>query len=310
MAVHPNNGPNNGPDGAKCGCFPNQSVILVPQPRQTPQEVTIFGRKVRNIRTEGVCHTVVPLISFTPSNLNNSLLECNQNVSSPKLIISTTNYTLYQPLGDHVRAKCILMNPLRDSEPFIIQHILKNNPKKKMHQWDVCKLAEKIYREPNAGGKSINSEAFSVNVLDQLYGITDIISEMEVQYVWYNYKKCDYVCTLFGQRVGVSVTRAMGYPNHTYFTSEDAQRLLKKKISGLLVARDGVINKYNFDKCILHMWCESLEIADIIKQEHENLDECVKDDIIIVLTVTKPYTSPFIYYDKDFDIIQQRVLSE
>lgn len=200
------------------------------------------------------------------------------------------------------------MDPLRSSEPYVIQHTLENNPKKKMHEWDACRYAQKIYSEPNAGGKSINSEAFSTNILDQLYGITNIIPEMEIEYKWYNYKKCDYLCTIFGQQVGVSVTRAMAFPDPSFFTPEDAQNLLKKKISGLLVAREGVITKYDFRKCILHMWCESSRIAEIIKKEYSTLDEYTKDNIIIVLTVTKPHTSPFIYYDKDFDIIRERVI--
>jgi len=245
-------------------------------------------------------------------NLNLAFFEKeSKNVlSDSNLVIGTSNYTILQPLKDHLRAKSILSTPGRGTEPFILHHTLKNNPQKSFKDWDTCKYARKLYCEPNAGGKSMNSEAFSVNVLNELYGVNQILTEMEVEYIWYNYKKCDYICTIYEQQVGVSVTRAMGFPDPSHFSEDDADKLLKKKINGLMVARDGVIDKYNFDKCILHVWCESQRIADIIKYRYSLLDLDIKEDIIILLTVTKPFSSPFIYYDKDSDIIRSRVIRE
>lgn len=204
--------------------------------------------------------------------------------------------------------KNALENPDGIKDPIIIQHTLRSKPKKQMHEWDVCEFAKKIYLEPNAGGKSVNSEAFSTNILNEIYGVSDIIPEMEVEYIWYNYKRCDYLCTIYGNRVGVSVTRAMAYPNPSYFTLDDAERLLKKKINGLLVAREGVCTKYDFKKCILHIWCQSEGIAKIIQDYYNTLDYETRDDIIIMLTVTEQSSSSqFIYYDKHSDFIRERI---
>ena len=263
--------------------------------------------------TQPVVSTTQPVVSTTQPVVSplNPKLDNSPPLVRPNYIVYNTNYSIIQPLETHIRAKNLLSTTGKNTSPLVVQHTLRSNPNRQhIKDWDVCEYARKIYCEPNAGGKSINSEAFSVNVLNELYGITDILSEMEVEYIWYNYKKCDYICTIFGQRVGVSVTRAMGYPDPSHFTVEDADRLLTKKINGLLVAREGVLTKYDFDKCILHMWCESKGIADTISERHALLPDEVKDNILVVLTVTKPYSSPFIYYDEDADIVRERILSE
>jgi hypothetical protein len=263
----------------------------------------------------------VPVGPVAPYNLNGtkkrdgilkiSLNGTNgTNIQSDNVTICTSNYTILQSVETYNRSKQLLSTPGRGTAPYIFNHTLINNPDKNFIDWDTCEYARKLYMEPNAGGKSMNSEAFSINILNELYDVDCILTEMEVEYIWFNYKKCDYICKIYGQQVGVSVTRAMSYPDPSYFTSDDADKLLKKKMSGLMVARDGVIDKYNFDKCILHIWCESQGIADIIKKQYDLLDTETKDDIIILLTVTKPFSSPFIYYDTDSQTIRERIINE
>ncbi len=62
----------------------------------------------------------------------------------------------------------------------------------------------------------------------------DVVTEMEVEYCSMNWKKVDYICTLYGRRVGVSVTRAMSYPDPDAFSPQAAYRLLHKKLFGLV----------------------------------------------------------------------------
>ena len=81
----------------------------------------------------------------------------------------------------------------------------------------------------NAGGKSEISEALSINYFEKIFGAHSIILEMEVEY-WIDYSMVDYVCTVGQHRIGVSVTRAMGYPEESIFTAETAKYLLRRKI--------------------------------------------------------------------------------
>ena len=56
-------------------------------------------------------------------------------------------------------------------------------------------------------------------------------TEMEVEYFPEGGSITDYVCEVYGTRLGVSVTRAMKYWGGEY-TLEDACHLLNKKLKG------------------------------------------------------------------------------
>ncbi|OQR84374.1 hypothetical protein THRCLA_23078 [Thraustotheca clavata] len=47
----------------------------------------------------------------------------------------------------------------------------------------------------------------------------------------------DYLCTIAKERIAVSVTRAMKFPNPNAWKSADTIKLLRKKLSGLVIAR-------------------------------------------------------------------------
>ncbi|KAG6553000.1 hypothetical protein Mapa_005337 [Marchantia paleacea] len=137
--------------------------------------------------------------------------------------------------------------------------------------------AQRVLHEPNAGGSSSISESLSVEYFARRFQARDIVTEMEVEYCMKNWKKVDYICTLYGERVGVSVTRAMSYPNPEQFSKDTAYKLLYKKLFGLVVARHGVKEKHNFSRCILHIWCETHSAAKLLeilyprKNQHSTL---------------------------------------
>lgn len=58
-------------------------------------------------------------------------------------------------------------------------------------------------------------------------------TEMEVSYFPEGGSITDYVCDIFGTKVGVSVTRAMKYRGE--YTEEDATNLLTKKLKGTYI---------------------------------------------------------------------------
>jgi len=131
--------------------------------------------------------------------------------------------------------------------------------------------ATRVVLEPNAGGKSVVSEALSVEYMAQRFRATDVQTEMELKYWSEHWKKIDYSVRVGNVRVGVSVTRAMGFPTQAEFTMEDARRLLKKKLFGLLVARAGIDESCRFGVAVLHVWCQSKRIAALLRQHFEEL---------------------------------------
>ena len=91
-------------------------------------------------------------------------------------------------------------------------------------------------------------------------------------------------------RVGVSVTRAMGFPTPERFTRAWADSLLAKKLYGLIVARNGVNDNHTFFKSILHCRAQTQQIADYVREAYEALDVNdyglnIKGDVLLVVTV-------------------------
>lgn len=159
--------------------------------------------------------------------------------------------------------------------------------------------ATRVRTESNAGGTSTVSESLSVEYFVRRFQAKDIVTEMEVEYCSLNWKKVDYICTIYGQRVGVSVTRAMSFPNPSDFSTQMAYKLLHKKLFGLVVARHGVSKRHNFSQCILHVWCETPETSCILQQEYEGVSKelDIVNDVIMVLTVAKGWHARSIFYE-------------
>jgi hypothetical protein len=208
-------------------------------------------------------------------------------------IAFTESYVIRCSIREH--ASTLLSIWERESQGGIFQHHYKAT--KKLEHFKLSDDAIKIYKEPNAGGSSINSEALSADVLGKLYNVTDIVTEMEINYKEDNWKKCDYLVSIWGENVGVSVTRGMRYPTPDLFDREDAVRLLKRKLGGLAAAQEGIQPNHYFHKSILHIWCETKKIAEIITKVYHTLEETLKNNIVVVLTITND-KSKYIYYDK------------
>lgn len=169
----------------------------------------------------------------------------------------------------------------------------------------ICADAQRILDEPNAGGKSVVSEALSMEYMHRRFCAHDVITEMEIKYWSRNWKKVDFICsvsTVGGacERVGVSVTRAMGYPDYRAFTLEDAVRLLRKKLYGLVVAKAGVDELHHYGCSILHVWCQHRTVAErmaeafaLLQAEEGEEGSVLSEDIAVVLTVAEDIPEVF-----------------
>jgi hypothetical protein len=149
----------------------------------------------------------------------------------------------------------------------------------------------------NAGGKSEISEAASIHHFANIFNAEHVTLEMEIKY-WCDYKMVDYVLHCgtidncddviisdsddgesdddnqdFRQRdfnIGVSVTRAMYRPNQTEYTDADAECLIVKKLSGLIISRNTVADEHSFFNSLLHIWAQDANIANKIVQALNN----------------------------------------
>lgn len=166
------------------------------------------------------------------------------------------------------------------------------------HSMKFCESGKKTLVVDNAGGKSQLSEALSIQYFYDRFRARNFLLEMEIVYNYRNCKMCDYTCDmtfhdarnkLSRKRIGVSVSRAMGFPSADSFTIEDAGILLSKKMNGLVIARSYISEEQSFDTCILHIWCQSIEIAKKLEIIYpvvikEDKSDTLKD-VIILLSV-------------------------
>jgi len=153
----------------------------------------------------------------------------------------------------------------------------------------LCSDAQRMLSLPNAGGNSVWSEVFSIELLGFLHRLKLQMTEMELEYQP-NSKITDFSITT-GQNttLGVSVTRAMKFQGGRckgLFTQEDAFKLLEKKLNGVNLSTRGIVNQ-QWDKQILHVWTEHAYMKDILMETYASLDAELKSNTIVLITVAE-----------------------
>jgi len=153
----------------------------------------------------------------------------------------------------------------------------------------------------NAGGASVRSEALSIDLLEKLYDANNVLCEMEVQYDGHAWSMVDYLITISGKRVGVSVFRAMTGPNvkRTTFSMEDARRLVRKKLCGLIVARNSVSKEHRFFRSVLHCIAQSPHAARMMKMALEEVMETFETNLVAMITIVPKFDD--VFYEKRGD---------
>lgn len=143
--------------------------------------------------------------------------------------------------------------------------------------------AEQLRDLENAGGNSEFSEAMSFDVLSRLFGARLCKTEMELRYVFSGSKKTDFSAQIYGHVIGVSVTRAMSY--RCKFTEADAERLLSKKLYGVVASSANVIEPDSWRKQILHVWAQHDYVADTLERTYAKMPDALKADTTVLVTV-------------------------
>jgi hypothetical protein len=147
----------------------------------------------------------------------------------------------------------------------------------------------------NAGGSSNLSEALSIYYMRNRFKGSGFVLEKEMRY-WIDYKMCDFLVNIYGQRFGVSVTRAFGYPTSKNYTEQSAYNLLIKKLDGLILARHCISEEHSFTRCILHIWSDSAKVTDFLMKAYINIQKddptfykTIMDVIVIITTCSERY---------------------
>jgi hypothetical protein len=153
-----------------------------------------------------------------------------------------------------------------------------------------------IVADGNLGGSSLYSEVFAYEVLYRCEGAALLKTEGEIIYQSAMGKKTDILLEIDGERVGVSVVRAMSYPEGAPYPVSQAFDVLEGKLADILLSSANVDPQDGWPKQILAVIAQTPDHADAIEQAWAMVDEATKADTIVYVTVTEG-EDDFIYYE-------------
>jgi len=145
---------------------------------------------------------------------------------------------------------------------------------------------KEILADGNLGGSSLNSEILAMEALFRCDGATLVYTEGEVPYEDPGGKKTDLVVTLDGVRLGVSVTRAVGFPPDDPWPVEKARDILDKKLDQIVLSSENVVDAEGWPKQLLFVAAYSPEHAENLKIAWDSLDAPTRADSVVVVAVT------------------------
>jgi hypothetical protein len=148
----------------------------------------------------------------------------------------------------------------------------------------------------NLGGSSLYSEVFAFEMLERCDGAKLLKTEAEILYAT-NSKKTDILVEIDGQKVGVSVVRAMSYPEGAAYPVSQALAVLEGKLADILKSSTSVAPEDAWKKQILSVLAQTPAHAMAIEEAYTMIDPATKADTIVAITVTEG-TDQFIYYGK------------
>lgn len=111
-------------------------------------------------------------------------------------------------------------------------------------------------------------------------------TEGEVVYTDPMGKKTDLLVGFDGLKVGVSVTRAYGFPPDDPYTVAQAEALLTDKLGDIPLSTANVAPEDQWIKQILHVIAYEEMHAESVATAYAGLPANVKGDTIVLVTVT------------------------
>lgn len=142
---------------------------------------------------------------------------------------------------------------------------------------------QEMVADGNAGGSSLESEIFSFEVLARCEGATLVKTETEVVYD-VSGSITDILVEIDGMKVGVSVTRAVGFPRDAVYPEATASALLTRKLTDIQESSAHVSEGDRWVKQMLHVIAYADQHVAAMQAAYAALDPSVKADTILWVT--------------------------
>jgi hypothetical protein len=145
---------------------------------------------------------------------------------------------------------------------------------------------QQIYDEGNLNPGSLYSEIVAYEVLARCEMAALLKTEATIVYTDPMGKKTDLLVEMDGLKIGVSVVRAVGFPQDDPYTPAQAEVIIKKKLEDILVSSANVAPEDAWEKQILSVVAYGPMHVDSVLTAYAGLDPAIKADTILVVTAT------------------------
>ena len=145
---------------------------------------------------------------------------------------------------------------------------------------------QQIKDEGGLNDGSLDSEIVAYEVLARCDMAVLLKTEGTIVYTDPMGKKTDLLVELDGLKVGVSVVRAIGFPQDDPYTVAQAETILKKKLGDIAISSTNVAPEDAWVKQILSVVAYGPMHVESVLAAYAGLDPLLKADTILVVTVT------------------------
>jgi len=155
--------------------------------------------------------------------------------------------------------------------------------------WDEAALTpggQTILAAGNLNEGSLKSEITSYEALARCEGAIFLKGEDQIGYDDVDGKKTDLLVEIDGRKVGVSVTRAFHYPPGEPYTAAEAGELLLDKLADIPLSAANALPDDAWERSLLGVVAYDAQHAETLERAWNSLDDLVRADIILYLTVT------------------------
>jgi hypothetical protein len=160
------------------------------------------------------------------------------------------------------------------------------------HLGELSAGGQHLVADDNLGGSSLVSEVFAYEVLYRCELATLLKTETEIAYADAGGKKTDFLVSIDGLRIGVSVVRAYVYPGTTAIDVPQATTRLTEKLSDIALSTANVQPVDAWQKQILVVIAYNQGDAESVATAWAGLAPGVKGDTIVVVTQTDGADAP------------------
>lgn len=149
----------------------------------------------------------------------------------------------------------------------------------------LTEFGQEVIDDGNAGGSSLLSEVFAMEVLARCELATLLATETEIRYTTEG-KITDLLVEIDGRKIGVSVVRAVGFPKDDPYTVEQARTILERKLGDILESSANVAPEDAWQKQILHVLAYAEGHVESLEAAWEAIPAATRANTIVFVTVT------------------------